>query len=514
MMKEETDRVIEAEKARREAEEAAKVAAAETAKKKGQEAAKLAAAEEARKKAEDAAKLAAAEEARKKAEEAARLAAVEEARKKAEEAEKVAAAEEAKKRAAEAQIAALKLAAEQAKKIEIAEAKRLAEIKAARKSAEEKKKKLLEAKLLAKKAEEERKLAALALDNSPPEIYAEVVKAKGAKAQIRGKIKDDMSISSASANDIPIEIDSEGSFTLDVYIPRSGKTLLLTAVDEAGKETIFELVLKRGKLASSAGPKFAELNPVNRDAQRNDDAVALLVGIADYERTKARAAYADEDAKFFYDYATLKLGVPEDNILELMNENADLVELKIATKNWLKRMVRGGKSDIYIFFAGHGMASDDGKNMYLLPYDGAPELLKESAISRNELFADIKAADPRSVTVFFDTCYSGQSRGEDMLIAARPVLIKTIKKDIPDNFTLFSAAAGDQTAKPLEEVKHGMFSYFLMKGMEGEADKNQDNKITAGELHEYVKKNVMRQSSGSQTPELQGDMDKVLVRFN
>ena len=43
-----------------------------------------------------------------------------------------------------------------------------------------------------------------------------------------------------------------------------------------------------------------------------------------------------------------------------------------------------------------------------------------------------------------------------------------------------TAAAGDQTAKPLEEAKHGMFSYFLMKGMEGDADANQDNQITAG----------------------------------
>ena len=49
------------------------------------------------------------------------------------------------------------------------------------------------------------------------------------------------------------------------------------------------------------------------------------------------------------------------------------------------------------------------------------------------------------------------------------------------------AAAGDQTAKPLEEAKHGMFSYFLMKGMEGEADANNDNEITAGELHSYVR---------------------------
>ena len=73
--------------------------------------------------------------------------------------------------------------------------------------------------------------------------------------------------------------------------------------------------------------------------------------------------------------------------------------------------------------------------------------------------------------------------------------------------------AGEQTAKPLEEAKHGMFSYFLMKGMEGNADANKDNQITAGELHTYVQKNVIQQSSGSQTPELQGDADRVLVRF-
>jgi hypothetical protein len=52
-----------------------------------------------------------------------------------------------------------------------------------------------------------------------------------------------------------------------------------------------------------------------------------------------------------------------------------------------------------------------------------------------------------------------------------------------------------------------------MKGMEGEADANNDNEITAGELHSYVQTNVIQQSSGSQTPELQGDADRVLVRF-
>ena len=121
--------------------------------------------------------------------------------------------------------------------------------------------------------------------------------------------------------------------------------------------------------------------------------------------------------------------------------------------------------------------------MYLLPYDGRPRLLNKTALLRDELFADIKKANPRSVTVFLDTCYSGTTRGTDMLIASRPIAIRALEQSIPSNFTVFSAAAGDQTSKPLEEAKHGMFSYFLMKGMEGDADTNADNKITAQELH-------------------------------
>ena len=69
-----------------------------------------------------------------------------------------------------------------------------------------------------------------------------------------------------------------------------------------------------------------------------------------------------------------------------------------------------------------------------------------------------------------------------MLIVSRPIVIKAKEQAIPDNFTVFTAAAGDQTANPLQEAEHGMFSYFLMKGMEGDADANQDNQITAGEL--------------------------------
>ncbi len=246
---------------------------------------------------------------------------------------------------------------------------------------------------------------------------------------------------------------------------------------------------------------------------KNPDALALIIGVAEYSETPAQAIYADKDAQLFADYAIEKLGVNPERVKTLVNDAADEKGMLLAVKRWLNRAAKQGQSDIYIFFAGHGLASDDGKNMYLLPYDGAPELLEDTAIMRDRLFADIAGTNPRSVTVFFDTCYSGQSRGNDMLVAARPVFIKAEKKMVPDGFTVFTAAGGDETAKPLEEAKHGMFSYFLMKGMEGDADANQDKQITASELHAYIQQNVQQQSGGSQTPELQGDESRVLVRF-
>ena len=119
----------------------------------------------------------------------------------------------------------------------------------------------------------------------------------------------------------------------------------------------------------------------------------------------------------------------------------------MAVKDWIARTTKQGRSDVYVFFAGHGLASEDGEEMYLLPHDGEPRLLEDTAISRERLFSDIAAANPRSVTVFLDTCYSGTTRGTDMLVASRPIAIRAKQQNIPDGFTVFTAAGGDQTSQ-------------------------------------------------------------------
>ena len=99
------------------------------------------------------------------------------------------------------------------------------------------------------------------------------------------------------------------------------------------------------------------------------------------------------------------------------------------------------------------------------------------------------------------------------MASLRPMTLLVQEQNVPDGFTILSAAKGDQTSQSLEEAKHGLFSYFLMRGLEGDADANNDNQITAGELHSFVTDRVERQSGFKQTPDLQGDAGRVLVRF-
>ena len=189
-----------------------------------------------------------------------------------------------------------------------------------------------------------------------------------------------------------------------------------------------------------------------------------------------------------------------------------------AFKIWLPKMAGKGGKDIHIFFAGHGLASENGKDLYVLPQDGNAKLLDDTAITRLELISLIEKVNPKSVTMFFDTCYSGQTRDEKMLVASllRPIQIITEEQDTPDNFTIFSASNYDQVSGGIEEAQHGMFSYYLMKGLEGKADENKDKKITNGELITYLKENVSVEAltqNREQDPMLAGDPNKVLMSY-
>ena len=354
-------------------------------------------------------------------------------------------------------------------------------------------------------------------DNEPPVIkISNSFTVNDANYEISGRVSD-------QSKRIFIEVDGQtiqakkGKFTIKRFSPID-EQIEIVAIDKWGnksKPQIVDIIIdtKVTLVADNIEP----LNPNKIRSRSNKSKVALIIGIEDYKQTPA-ASFANLDAKFFYEYARKGFGVSKNNIKILVDEDANLISSLGALKKWLPGKIKAEETELIVFFAGHGLASNNGEELYLLPQDSDPDLLERTALSRNELFKEIIDLNPKSVTMFFDTCFSGISRDEKTLLAsARPVrIVANEEEGIPDNFTIFSASRLDQISSGLKEVNHGIFSYYLMKGMEGNADANKDKNITNGELLAYMDENVSQKASElgrQQNPSLAGDPDKILMSY-
>ena len=289
-------------------------------------------------------------------------------------------------------------------------------------------------------------------------------------------------------------------------------TYTITAQDVFGSTDTKTISVARQAVDSR--PTFARLNPANIKPQPSRDAVAIIIGIQNYKLIP-KAEYANQDAQDFYDYASRALGIKQENIKLLLDDEADVSGIFKAFQNWLPLKVRKGKTDVYVFYSGHGLPSTDGKSLYFLPVGADKDIIAKTAISQKEIVDALKSAQPKSVTMFIDSCYSGQIRtGETLLASARPVVIKVDEAAYPPEFTVITASASDQIASSSPDLKHGIFSYYLMKGLEGEADENKDGTITIGKLQSYLSERIPRFAmtmSRKQDPQLTGDANRVLV---
>ena len=287
----------------------------------------------------------------------------------------------------------------------------------------------------------------------------------------------------------------------------------ITAVDIIGNTDSTTITVARQAVSSSPNLS-ASLKPESIKRAPARDAAAIIIGIQNYKRVP-KAEFANADAKEFYEYAIRGLGIKPENIKLLLDEDADELEIVKAFENWLPLQVTKNKTDVYVFYSGHGLPSPDGQSLYFLPYGVDKQYLSRTAVGQKEVVALLTASKPKSVTMFIDACYSGQTRGGEVLLAsAKPISLKTDNNAFPSNFTVISASANDQISSSSPELKHGIFSFYLMKGMEGDADGNKDGKITAGEMQEYLSDKVSRQAmsmSRKQDTQLVGDANKVLM---
>ncbi len=163
---------------------------------------------------------------------------------------------------------------------------------------------------------------------------------------------------------------------------------------------------------------------------------------------------------------------------------------------------------VIIYFAGHGMPEPSRpQNTYLLTYDTDPNILGTTAFPMWQI-QDVlgRYINAKRIVVFSDACHSGAisvnfaTRG---LGVAENNLVNQYLTDLAkskEGTVVFTASAAGEVSQEFPDLGHGVFTYYLLEGLQGRADYNNDYVITINEIMQYVEEQVKRKTKGAQNP--------------
>lgn len=287
------------------------------------------------------------------------------------------------------------------------------------------------------------------------------------------------------------------------------------------KKSEFEYVSSRFSVVNKNIINVAMVEPT---LTKRANSVAVVIGIENYKNMPP-APYAANDAKLMEEYFKKKLGVEQVYLFTEADVSGYFFPNTFnPAAGELNRAIIPGVTDLFVFYSGHGVPSKNGEKVFLMPYDGNMSMLQLQGYNLNTFFNNLGQFGAKSVTVFLDACFSGSSKVTETVLASNLTGEKSvgIKVKMPKpwennpNYTVFTSSTGSQTSLGYDASKTGLFSYYIMAGLQGKADVNSDHKITMGELKDYVIKNVSSMSkriSGLQVPEFHGDESVVLVEY-
>ena len=226
---------------------------------------------------------------------------------------------------------------------------------------------------------------------------------------------------------------------------------------------------------------------------------ALVVGIATYKNLPAKdqLQFSERDAESMYSILISPEGgnFHAENVHKLVGARATLANLRHELEEWLPSAAHDDDR-VLVYFAGHGFIS--GGRAYLAPYDLDPANIAGTGYPMETLGSVMGARIKAKWKVLLtDACHSGAITPEaDRAAVSRALL------DL--NSSMFSLTASRDRERSFESADwgggHGIFTYYVVKGLEGAADESRDGIVTADELAEYVRRNVREATNAQQNP--------------
>jgi uncharacterized caspase-like protein len=242
------------------------------------------------------------------------------------------------------------------------------------------------------------------------------------------------------------------------------------------------------------------------------DGYALVIGISQYRLGNVKQLqFAKNDAQTMRDYLEKVGGFPREQIHMLPDDQATLSGIK-RELGWIRRNA-GEKSQVFIYYSGHGVA--DSRHLpYLLPYDGEPQTIEDTGYALSTLKDEVNKFKTRRVLIALDACYTGEGRSES---ADGSHGVAWVDDDETKTEAVIISASGPKEASwDYDEKQHGLFTYFMLKGMRGSAPSaNGNDMVDVEELYKYIKSKVPPMAStlrdAPQSPSKQGNGKGMIV---
>jgi len=211
----------------------------------------------------------------------------------------------------------------------------------------------------------------------------------------------------------------------------------------------------------------------------------LTVGISIYDNHHLNLHYARQDAEEIGEVLLLKKNPIYSEIIfkHLYDSRAS----RAAINAQLAELAQLPPQDtVIIYLAGHGETLAD--EWFFIPYDlRHPEnanWLKKSGLSSSLLEMYIAGIGARRVFLVIDACKSGAlvdvfadfENHRSMALLSRLAGIH-----------VFSASTKSQYAGEFGRLGHGLFTYSMLEGLQGPADRNPvDGSVSVSEIMSYV----------------------------
>lgn len=240
---------------------------------------------------------------------------------------------------------------------------------------------------------------------------------------------------------------------------------------------------------------------------------AVVIGISEYEDPEIPdLEFADDDAQAFYDFLRSDRaglgGIPEENIRLLLNDDGTYRNMRSALYTFLEQAT--DDDVVYIYIAAHGAPNPNRPDdLFILPHDAEAVNIAGTGFPMTDVNESIRKLYARHTVLLTDACHSGGIGMGGYATRSTPGDLNAINRAFLQDLQATQSGLAILTASEARQLSregtqwgggHGVFTWYLLQGLNGAADADGDQIVRLGELLEFVRDGVKRETSNAQIP--------------